>query len=241
VSSNDPEREEGKKPEAPASCRARTEDDARPLTGEPVAPMRLRPEPPRVTRLSRKVLAGLGLPPASVVGGALIYALQTRHGGNQGQELYSTDNRTTPDGLAGLPKDYSGVPKLGPPLPGDLGRPILNAQNAGQPVPTPGMAMPFPVISTGRTTPGAGTGIGADGDGCSRSTETRPAANHRHDTAHGDLPQPISPASASRRSRRRPRRRIASSPSSTRRPTSAPSRPIVSPRPHRRMCFRPAP
>ncbi|WQD94846.1 TrbI/VirB10 family protein [Novosphingobium capsulatum] len=104
--------------------------------------MRLRPEPPRVTRLSRKVLAGLGLAASVGIGGALIYALQTRHGGDQGQELISTDNRTTPDGLAGLPKDYSGVPKLGPPLPGDLGRPILNAQNAGQPVPTPGIATP---------------------------------------------------------------------------------------------------
>lgn len=27
------------------------------------------------------------------------------------------------------------VPQLGPPLPGDLGRPILNSQNRGQPVP----------------------------------------------------------------------------------------------------------
>lgn len=36
-----------------------SEDDARPLTGEPVAPMRLRPEPPRVTRLSRRVIVGL--------------------------------------------------------------------------------------------------------------------------------------------------------------------------------------
>ena len=132
----DPGKEEGKKPEA--------EDDARPLTGEPVAPMRLRPEPPRVTRLSRKVLAGLGLAASLGVGGALIYALQARNGGNQGQELYSTDNRTTPDGLAGLPKDYSGVPKLGPPLPGDLGRPILNAQNAGQSIPTPGIVTTVP-------------------------------------------------------------------------------------------------
>lgn len=128
----DPERQEGRKPDA-------AEDDARPLTGEPVSSMRLRPDPPRVTRLSRKVLAGLGLAAGLGVGGALIYALQTRNGGNQGQELYSTDNRTTPDGLAGLPKDYSGVPKLGPPLPGDLGRPILNAQNGGQPVATPGV------------------------------------------------------------------------------------------------------
>ncbi|MCJ8508807.1 TrbI/VirB10 family protein [Rhizobium lemnae] len=128
----DPERQEAQKPDA-------TEDDARPLTGEPVSSMRLRPDPPRVTRLSRKVLAGLGLAAGLGVGGALIYALQTRNGGNQGHELYSTDNRTTPDGLVGLPKDYSGVPKLGPPLPGDLGRPILNAQNGGQPVATPGV------------------------------------------------------------------------------------------------------
>ncbi len=133
----DPEKEEGRKPDT-------AEDDARPLTGEPVSSMRLRPDPPRVTRLSRKVLAGLGLAAGLGVGGALIYALQTRNGGNQGQELYSTDNRTTPDGLAGLPKDYSGVPKLGPPLPGDLGRPILNAQNGGQPVSTPGAVASAP-------------------------------------------------------------------------------------------------
>lgn len=141
MSNNDPEKEEGHKSGTPHPVET-PDDDARPLTGEPVAPMRLRPEPPRVTRLSRKVLAGLGLAASVGVGGALIYALQTRHGGDQGQELISTDNRTTPDGLAGLPKDYSGVPKLGPPLPGDLGRPILNAQNAGQPVPTPGIATP---------------------------------------------------------------------------------------------------
>lgn len=159
----DPGKEEGKKPEA--------EDDARPLTGEPVAPMRLRPEPPRVTRLSRKVLAGLGLAASLGVGGALIYALQTRNGGNQGQELYSTDNRTTPDGLASLPKDYSGVPKLGPPLPGDLGRPILNAQ--GQL--TPGIAAP---ASTGPSAEEQRRAQELEAARTARlfaSTETRPA------------------------------------------------------------------
>jgi hypothetical protein len=47
----------------PEGCR--TKD---PLTGEPdrqCAPMRLRAEPPRVTRLSRKVLAGSASSPAS--------------------------------------------------------------------------------------------------------------------------------------------------------------------------------
>jgi type IV secretion system protein VirB10 len=117
-------------------------DDAQPLTGEPVARMRLRPEPPRVTRLSRKVLAGIGILTGLGIGGALIYALQAQHSGRPTEELYTTDGRSAPDGLAGLPKDYSRVPRLGPPLPGDLGRPILNAQNNGQPV--PGTAMEAP-------------------------------------------------------------------------------------------------
>ncbi|WP_413993278.1 TrbI/VirB10 family protein [Labrys okinawensis] len=117
-----------------------SEDGALPLTGEPA--MRLRPEPPRVTRLSRKVLTGLGLVAGIGLGGALIYALQTRDAGKP-EELISTDNRATADGLAGLPKDYTG-PVLGPPLPGDLGRPILNAQNA---LPPPGIATPNPGLS----------------------------------------------------------------------------------------------
>ncbi|ESX30137.1 conjugal transfer protein TraI [Mesorhizobium sp. LSHC440A00] len=112
------------------------------MTGEPAAAMRLRAEPPRVTRLSRRALAALGLATSLTVGGALIYALQNRQQG-QGQELYSTDNRSTPDGLAGLPKDYAGVPRLGPPLPGDLGRPILNARNGG-PAPATGPVGPDP-------------------------------------------------------------------------------------------------
>ena len=122
-------------------------DNARPLTGEAAAAMRLRPEPPRVTRLSRKVLAELGLVAGLGIGGALIYALQARKDHGPGQELYATDVKATPEGLAGLPKDYTGIPKLGPPLPGDLGRPILNAQTAAQP-PIPTMAgMPNSALS----------------------------------------------------------------------------------------------
>ena len=66
-----------------------------------------------------------------------------RGGGTGGEELFSTNNRQPADGLAGLPRDYTG-PILGPPLPGDLGRPILSAQNAGQPVVPP--VVPAPVV-----------------------------------------------------------------------------------------------
>ena len=70
------------------------------------------------------------------------YSRCTPHGpGTGGPELLSTDNRATPDGLNGLPRDYAGVPRtfpqLGPPLPGDLGKPILNAG-----APPPGMPQP---------------------------------------------------------------------------------------------------
>ena len=107
------------------------------------APMRLRAEAPRVTRLSRKALAGAGLIVSLGIGGALIYALQTRDRGADREELYSTENRATADGLAGLPRDYTG-PVLGPALPGDLGRPILSAQNEGKPVVPP--TVPDPTV-----------------------------------------------------------------------------------------------
>jgi len=99
----------------------------------PVVPpdLRLRGEKPRVTRLSRRVLIVLAGVSALAIAGALGYALQTRNKAGAGQELLSTQNRPSADGLAGLPKDYTGLPRqvpaLGPPLPGDLGRPILNA------------------------------------------------------------------------------------------------------------------
>jgi len=102
--------------------------------------MQLRPDRPRVTRLSRKVLMGLGGVVAVGVGGALFFALEPNHK-TASSELYNTDNRSTPDGLANLPRDYTGLPRntpqLGPPLPGDLGRPIVNAG-----APAPGMPAP---------------------------------------------------------------------------------------------------
>lgn len=47
--------------------------------------------------------------------------------------------RPSADGLDALPKDYTGVPRLGQPLPGDLGKPILKAQQEGRAGPVSGM------------------------------------------------------------------------------------------------------
>ncbi len=99
------------------------------------ASMRLRAERPRVTRLSRKVLAGAAAVGSAAIFGATFWALQNnRSHTNAPSELYTTDHHNVADGLEGLPRDYAGVPRqvppLGPPLPGDLGRPIVNSQNA---------------------------------------------------------------------------------------------------------------
>jgi type IV secretion system protein VirB10 len=90
-------------------------------------PFRLRGSPPRVMRLSRKALASVGVVAGLSIGGSLIYALRPA-GQHQAKELYSTDNRPTADVITAAPKDYGHVPKLGPPLPGDLGPPILSAE-----------------------------------------------------------------------------------------------------------------
>jgi type IV secretory pathway VirB10-like protein len=99
------------------------------------ASMRLRAERPRVTRLSRKVLAGAAAFGSAAIFGATFWALQNNRSHTSApSELYTTDHHNIADGLAGLPRDYAGIPRqvppLGPALPGDLGRPILNAQNA---------------------------------------------------------------------------------------------------------------
>lgn len=110
--------------------------------GDKAGSMRLRTEPPRVTRISRKVLMGAGLVAGIGIGGALIYALQGVDRSGQSEELISTDRRQTADGLQGLPGSYGDVPLLGPPLPGDLGGPVLRAREEGQPIPATPMPVP---------------------------------------------------------------------------------------------------
>ncbi|MEQ8451126.1 MAG: TrbI/VirB10 family protein [Nitratireductor sp.] len=114
------------------------------LTGssaKAAAAMRLRAKPPQVTRLSRRTLMVAGLIVSFGVGGALIYALRPPDRNAGTEELYTTDNRRTAEGLEDLPRDYTG-PVLGPPLPGDLGRPILDAQERGQPIAPPVIVPP---------------------------------------------------------------------------------------------------
>jgi type IV secretory pathway VirB10-like protein len=98
--------------------------------GDPKA-FELRGSPPRVMRLSRKALVVVGVAAGIGIGGSLLYALRPVHEGPP-TNLYNTDSRNRADVVTAAPADYSKVPKLGPPLPGDLGRPILSAQAAGK-------------------------------------------------------------------------------------------------------------
>lgn len=110
--------------------------------------LRLRPEPMRVVRLSRKALGTLAGVAMVGVGGALLFALRPTGEAERQDELVTTDNRATADGLAELPRDYAAVPRqvpqLGPPLPGDLGRPMLNAGVKPQPGELPAGPLPPP-------------------------------------------------------------------------------------------------
>ena len=104
---------------------------ARPLAAE----LRLRPNRPGVTRLSRRVLIGLGTVASLFIFGLTYWALQSRGVKPESPELYNTQNQNIADGVTSLPSSYNDLPKptppLGPPLPGDLGPPILHTEQQG--------------------------------------------------------------------------------------------------------------
>ena len=97
----------------------------------------LRAPPRPITRLNRRVIAiGMGVVAAGVAG-ATFWSLQPHQkGGNVSVELHNVDRVAHAEGLEQLPPDYSKMPSkpveappvLGPPLPGDLGTPILRSQ-----------------------------------------------------------------------------------------------------------------
>jgi type IV secretion system protein TrbI len=94
----------------------------------------LKAAPRRVVRFRRRLLIVVAATACAAVFGVTWLALQgpAMRLGQQAQELYNTERKPTPDGLAALPGNYgqmrTDTPQLGPPLPGDLGRPILEHQ-----------------------------------------------------------------------------------------------------------------
>jgi len=102
----------------------------------------LRAPPRPVTRLNRRTIAGVVGVLAAALLGATVWSLQWRSRVRDTPvELHNVERITHADGLEHLPPDYSKVapnipaaassqapPLLGSPLPGDLGAPLLRAE-----------------------------------------------------------------------------------------------------------------
>lgn len=89
----------------------------------------LRARPARAIRFRRGLIVSLIAVSATAVAGASWFALQpTALHLATGSDDQSTPAKPPGDALSGLPAGYANAPRLGPPLPGDLGKPILDRQ-----------------------------------------------------------------------------------------------------------------
>lgn len=98
----------------------------------------LRARPARAIRFRRGVIVSLAALAAGGVAVTSWFALEPRalHLVTDGDDG-SAGAKAPSDALSGLPTSYSNVPKLGPPLPGDLGRPVLDRQRQLAAAPPP--------------------------------------------------------------------------------------------------------
>ena len=99
------------------------------------AELAIRARPRAVRRFSRKALIGSASVLGCVMFAALAVALQSpRDDANPINELYNVKHKPLAEGLEQLPVSYADLkPKLGPPLPGDLGAAYLSKQEETTP------------------------------------------------------------------------------------------------------------
>lgn len=132
------------KPDQASGVKGKLENDS-PGEREPVSPastptgraskvdpevLAIRGRPPRAIRFRREVIIAASMASAVALGGVGWIALKPQIHSRMPAEndLARPSLVSPPDMLGALPKTYGDVPKLGPPLPGDLGRPMLRAQ-----------------------------------------------------------------------------------------------------------------
>lgn len=84
----------------------------------------------RVTRFRRGAIIAIAAAGSTAIVGAAWFALKpgALHLVASGEDRAPLGAAAPPDALAGAPRSYGDVPQLGAPLPGDLGRPILEHQ-----------------------------------------------------------------------------------------------------------------
>jgi len=170
--------------------------------------LRLRAEPAPVVRLSRRSLALLSGVAAAAIAAVVGWSLTGhRHTGANPQPAESAIAPAPPAALVELPKDYAGLPpgtpRLGPPLPGDLGRPLLEARS-GRDEPGAGAsgASPSPAQEAARLARGSRLAVAVTARAPSpASTSPAPtpvaasgaAAPVRDDVSPARLEAPVSP------------------------------------------------
>ena len=90
----------------------------------------LRGKPRPVVRFRRGLIVGIAAALAALVAGATWFAFEPPavRGAAGVEDSLEPGSRSADEALAKAPKNYGDVPRLGPPLPGDLGRPILEHQ-----------------------------------------------------------------------------------------------------------------
>jgi len=106
----------------------------------------IRSRPRAVRRFSRKALIVGGVSLGALMFAALAVALQSpRYDEENASELYNVTNKPMADGLELLPKSYADIkPKLGPPLPGDLGAAYMVTSDISPAQPVKMAATPKP-------------------------------------------------------------------------------------------------
>jgi type IV secretion system protein VirB10 len=98
-------------------------------------PLKLRGTPRPARQFKRRVVIGLAASGCAVIAGATLIALHppTFHR-ESGSELFNVERKPTAEGLSTLPRNYGDLkppappPQLGPPLPGDLGPPVVHME-----------------------------------------------------------------------------------------------------------------
>jgi type IV secretion system protein VirB10 len=92
----------------------------------------IRARPPRAIRFKRGVIIAIAAFGSVSLIVVTWMALKPRlfHALDTQEELSEPNARPTADALNGAPATYDDVPRLGPPLPGDLGKPILEHEQA---------------------------------------------------------------------------------------------------------------
>ena len=90
----------------------------------------LRGSPRRVVRFRRELIIGIAATGSLAIAATAWFALRPASFKlvASGEEMFEAKGARSPEALAAAPGSYDAIPKLGPPLPGDLGRPILEHQ-----------------------------------------------------------------------------------------------------------------